>query len=101
MFQKQIVFVGRMVEYKRPDWLLESFSELLTRNPELQEWKLLMIGNGPLQQELQRKYTNIQQVSFRSFVQPTDLVQHYHQSSVFCMPSLCEHWGVVVQEGLL
>jgi glycosyltransferase involved in cell wall biosynthesis len=97
-FRKRIVFVGRMVEYKRPGWLLGAFTELLANYPELQDWELLMIGNGPLQQALQNKYTGVKQVSFLSFVQPDELVQHYHQSSVFCMPSLYEHWGVVVQE---
>lgn len=97
-FRKRIVFVGRMVEYKRPHWLPEAFTELLAKHPELQDWELLMIGNGPLQNDLQSKYAGAKQVSFLSFVQPTDLVQYYHQSSVFCMPSLHEHWGVVVQE---
>lgn len=97
-FQKRVMFIGRMVEYKRPGWLLGAFSELLARYPELQEWELVMIGNGPLQQKLQSKYANIQQVSFAPFVQPVDLVQYYHQSLIFCMTSLFEHWGVVVQE---
>lgn len=97
-FQKRIVFIGRMVGYKRPDWLLETFSKLLAHYPELQDWELLMIGNGPLQQRLQNQYANIQQISFMSFVQPAALVQYYHQSLIFCMPSLFEHWGVVVQE---
>ncbi len=97
-FQRRIVFVGRMVEYKRPDWLLEAFTELFAKHPDLQDWELLMIGNGPLQQDLQNKYAGAKQVSFLSFVQPDELVRYYHQSSVFCMPSLFEHWGVVVQE---
>ncbi|HRN55092.1 MAG TPA: glycosyltransferase family 4 protein, partial [Agriterribacter sp.] len=95
-FKKRIVFVGRMVEYKRPDWLLEIFSDLLIEYSGLQDWELLMIGNGPLQQTLQNKYSGVKQVSFLTFVQPAELAQYYHQSSVFCMPSLYEHWGVVV-----
>lgn len=97
-FRKRIVFVGRMVEYKRPGWLLEGFDELLKNYPELHDWELLMIGNGPLQIALQNKYGGNRQISFLSFVQPEELVQYYHQSSIFCMPSLYEHWGVVVQE---
>lgn len=97
-FQKRIVFVGRMVGYKRPDWLLETFADILIHYPELQEWELLMIGNGPLQQKWQNKYANIKQILFEPFVQPADLVRYYHRSSIFCMPSLFEHWGVVVQE---
>ncbi len=97
-FRKRIVFVGRMVAYKRPGWLVETFNELLVKHPELQDWELLMIGNGPLQQDLQKRYARAKQVSFLSFVQPAELVQYYHQSAVFCMPSAYEHWGVVVQE---
>lgn len=97
-FNKRIVFVGRMVEYKRPEWLLEAFFDLQSKHPGPQEWELLMIGNGPLQKVLQNRYGGVKQVSFRPFVQPAELVQYYHHSSVFCMPSLYEHWGVVVQE---
>ncbi len=96
--KKRILFVGRMVEYKRPDWLLEAFVALLEQYPELGSWELQMVGNGPLQEALQEKYGAVQQVSFISFVQPAELVKYYHEAAIFCLPSMHEHWGVVVQE---
>lgn len=97
-FRKRIVYVGRLVAYKHPDWLLKSFSELLDSNQELGDWELLMIGSGPMLEDLQGKYKKFDQIVFQSFVQPKDIVQYYHQSSIFCLPSLNEHWGVVIQE---
>lgn len=98
LFRKRIVYVGRLVTYKRPDWLLESFSELLKTNKELDDWELLFIGSGPMLEKLQEKYKVYNQIVFQPFVQPKDIVQYYHQSSIFCLPSLNEHWGVVIQE---
>lgn len=97
-FRKRILFVGRMVDYKRPGWLAEAFAELLQSHPHLQDWQLLMIGNGPLQEKLQLQYGGVKQVEIRSFMQPAELIRYYHESAVFCMPSVHEHWGVVVQE---
>ncbi len=96
--KKRILFVGRMVDYKRPGWLLEAFVGLLEQYPELGDWELQMVGNGPLQEALQEKYRGVRQVSFISFVQPAELVKYYREAAVFCLPSMHEHWGVVVQE---
>ena len=96
--RKRILFAGRMVPYKRPDWLAEAFIKLIQLHPELSDWELLMIGNGPLWDSLESKYGSLKQVMLKSFVQPVELIGYYHESSIFCLPSFSEHWGVAVQE---
>ena len=43
---KTILFLGRFIERKRPDFAIEVFAKLHQRHPET---KLVMIGEGPLQ----------------------------------------------------
>ena len=97
-FRKRIIYAGRMVEYKRPHWLTEIFSEIVTTSSAFEDWELLMVGNGPLYEKLKHQYGHVRQITIIPFVQPDELVQLYHQSCIFCMPSLNEHWGLVVHE---
>jgi len=97
-FRKRIIYAGRMVAYKRPDWLTEVFASLITTFPELGDWELLMVGNGPLYEPLKQQYGGFSQISMMPFTQPEKLVELYHDSCIFCMPSLNEHWGVVAHE---
>lgn len=93
--EKVILFVGRWVAYKRPDWLLEAFSELKEKYPG---WKLMMIGNGPLKEDLKNRYAHVEGLETPDFVQPSQLADYYARAAVFCLPSTEEHWGVVVHE---
>lgn len=95
--KKNIVFVGRFVEFKRPEWLLKSFSQLLNENQAFNDWTLTMIGNGPLKEALKTKYRS-EKINFIDFTDPHKLSEIYKTSSVFCLPSKNEHWGVVVHE---
>lgn len=95
---KQIVYVGRLVGYKRPDWLLETFCKLIETNPHLHEWELTIVGNGPMREALESQYGTHDKITFTPFLQPDDVVPYFHRASIFCMPSHQEHWGVVVQE---
>jgi Glycosyltransferase len=93
-----IVYTGRMVGYKRPDWLLKAFTEILQENAELNRWKLTLIGSGPLKETLQSGYNKPGQVEFANFLQPSEVRNIIARADIFCLPSIDEHWGVVVQE---
>lgn len=93
--EKVILFVGRWVAYKRPDWLLGAYAELKEKHPS---WKLIMIGNGPLKEELKSRYAHIEGLEIPDFVQPAQLADYYARATIFCLPSTEEHWGVVVHE---
>lgn len=95
---RRILFVGRLVAYKHPDWLLTAFTEIISYKPELDNWKVAIIGQGPLKDELKHKYKEYPQVEFFDFLQPEEVKKAYLQADFFCFPSHGEHWGVVVQE---
>lgn len=97
-FRKRIIYVGRMVAYKRPNLLAAAFAKIVRQHPELSDWELLMIGNGPLKDSIKSDYSHVRQIEIADFIQPTELKGFYHDSAIFCMPSHNEHWGVVVQE---
>ncbi|MBL7736796.1 MAG: glycosyltransferase family 4 protein [Chitinophagaceae bacterium] len=95
---KELLFVGRFVDYKRPQWLVSAFKELKT-NPCFKDWKLKMIGNGPLKGLLTEMTQEAQEyISILDFQQSEHLRTHFLHASAFCLPSANEHWGVVVHE---
>jgi len=90
--EKIILFVGRLVEFKQANVLVDVFREV---NSQLKEkWKLLIVGNGPQKREIQQD----EFVRVLNFLQPGDLVNLTKKASVFCLPSTRENWGVVVHE---
>ncbi|MBS1604119.1 MAG: glycosyltransferase family 4 protein [Bacteroidetes bacterium] len=96
-YPRTLLFVGRMVAYKQPVLLAEVFNELQEESPGLYgQWRLVMAGEGPLRGEIaSKKYPH---VSLTGFVAPEELPSLYASAGAFCIPSVEEHWGVVVQE---
>ena len=87
---RNILFVGRLVSYKRPVELLQLFKELNSNN----DWTLTIIGSGNCRSQL-KETSNIK---IHDFVQPEELIAYAKKASVFCLPSIREHWGVAVHE---
>jgi glycosyltransferase involved in cell wall biosynthesis len=93
-YPKNIVYVGRLVEYKQPHILADVFNEINSSNSY--NWKLIIAGEGPMKQVIQQK--NLPQVEVRDFIDPEMLPDFYGEAGVFCLPSINEHWGVSVHE---
>ncbi|MFC0657664.1 glycosyltransferase [Mongoliitalea lutea] len=89
--EKRILFVGRFAKVKNVEALIQAFTGLTDKFPE---WKLRLVGSGVLDQN-QIYNKNIEVFSFES---QEKLVEHAQESSVFCLPSVHEAWGVVVHE---
>lgn len=93
-YPRTIVFVGRFVEYKQPHILAKLFHEV---NEDLSnKWELILAGEGPLKERIAS--CNYPFVTIRDFISPQNLPDFYVQAGVFCLPSMCEHWGVAVHE---
>lgn len=92
-YPKTLVFVGRLVEYK---WILELINSFLELKNEglINNWRLLVIGNGHLKNSL----PNDSNIEYREFLQPKDLPKIIEQCGAFCLPSNHENYGVVIQE---
>jgi glycosyltransferase involved in cell wall biosynthesis len=96
--RRRIMFIGRLVEAKRPDLALDGFGKIAA---EQTNWDLLMVGDGPLRASLENGTpTDLRgRVTWTGFVSdPSVVAALYHLSDVFLLPSEYEPWGVVVNE---
>lgn len=97
---RNLLFVGRFVEYKRPQILARVFNELY-REGSAYGWTLTLIGNGPLKYDLLEQQSRSNgRIDVIDFQQPEKLRDYFLKSSLFCLPSAGEHWGVVVHEAV-
>ncbi len=86
--RKRILFVGRAFERKGGDTLIEAFKKVRQRVPDATLTVVSSMGKfeaGP----------GIEHIPFASNEQLHEL---YLNSSVFCMPTKCETWGLVFVE---
>lgn len=89
---RNFLFVGRLIEEKNLEWLVERFS---THS----ELHLTIVGFGPLLDVLKKK-VKTNNVSFIGSVNNLDLPIFYKEADVFILPSKSETWGLVVEEAL-
>ena len=94
VFNRRIVYAGRLIKYKRPDWLLSAYLKL-SKNVR-DNWKLEFIGEGELLGHIEKE--KCPGVTCHKFMQPQDLANHLRSGGIFCLPSINEHWGVSIHE---
>ena len=89
------LYVGRLIPSKNVDSLCEKFIEYFSEK----DARLIVVGDGENRSYLQKKYSH-PKIRFHGSVFGDDLVQLYHNSSVFLFPSLFDAWGLVINEAL-
>lgn len=96
---KRMIYVGQLCERKNVMRMCEAF---VAAN-EGGEWSLDLYGCGPLESALQDFVRNNSKgrITVHPFAQPEELAQRYREARLFCLPSLNEHWGLVVHEAAL
>lgn len=88
--------VGRFVQQKNHDFLIDVFKEYHTKNPDS---KLLLIGTGPLEEKIKAKVERLDLSDSVLFLgQREDTNKLYSVMDVFCLPSLYEGLGMVLIE---
>ena len=92
--EKTMLYVGQFIDRKNVLRLCEAFhmSEGYTKG-----WTLDLYGSGPLHDMIPTGGG----IVIHDFMQPEQLAEVYRQSRCFILPSLREHWGVVVHEAAL
>jgi glycosyltransferase involved in cell wall biosynthesis len=91
---KQFLFVGRVSPEKGLDLLLESFTNL-----EDNEYKLVIIGDGPEKEKLQEKYKDVNRICWKGHLPHNQVLKEIEQSRALVMPSRWyETFGMVVIE---
>ena len=97
---KTILFLGRFIRRKRPDFVLEVFASLHKKHPDT---KLVMVGEGPMEEKLRDQSIKLKIQSAVEFPGPLfeeDKLKRYHESDLFLFPSEKEGFVLVILEAM-
>ncbi len=95
----RFVFIGRLVDWKGVNLLLDAFQAVRTRLPA----ELEIVGDGPLRGQLQEQAQSSglgDAVHFTGWVAHAKVAQHLQEADVLVLPSLYECGGAVVLEAM-
>lgn len=100
---KIVLFLSRLHEKKRPDFLLRVFAQL---NPKLYGYHLLLAGSGDASycdrlRALTHTLGIADSVTFTGFVSGVDKDILLQGSDLFALPSYSENFGIAVAEALV
>lgn len=92
---KIVLFVGRLIYYKGIHYLIEAMADINAH--------LVIVGEGPLERELQKLASELKvspKISFVGSVSDQELPYYYHACDVFVLPSIArsEAFGIVQLE---
>jgi glycosyltransferase involved in cell wall biosynthesis len=87
------LFVGRLIERKGIDVLLEAFRQV--RGGELR-----IVGDGPLRELVESAAAHDPRIRLLGYRDGAALANAYREAHLLIVPSLYEPWGLVVHEGL-
>ncbi len=88
--------IGRFMKQKNHEFIIDIFNELHKEN---KNYKLILIGQGPLQDEIKHKVDELNLVYFLFFLgQKKDANKYYQAMDLFLFPSLYEGLGMVLIE---
>jgi glycosyltransferase involved in cell wall biosynthesis len=91
---KVLISVGRMAPEKNLDQVLKTYEALKSTG---QAFKLVMVGDGPLKEQFQKRYPEI---IFPGMLTQSNLAAYYASSDLFIFPSQTETFGNVTLEAL-
>ncbi|MHA7943024.1 glycosyltransferase family 4 protein [Formosa sp. 3Alg 14/1] len=95
-----VLFAGKFESKKQPDFLLNAVQKAnLSRKTPL---KLLLVGHGPLEDELVTLSENDSNIKIIPFQNQSKMPILYRLGNVFCLPSKGpgETWGLAVNEAM-
>ena len=98
--KKVLLFVGRLAQEKNLDFLLDSFAEILQKDPET---FLVFVGNGPYEQNLKSQIKNLKlqsYVALTGFLPKEETNKLFGAADLFVFPSTTDTQGIVLAESL-
>ena len=93
----EIAFIGRLVFYKNLNVVLKALSLI----PENVNFKLIVVGNGPMRQEWEKlaaKWGVQKKVNFLGYVSHEEKLRVLRKISALVLPSFFEGFGIVILE---
>ncbi len=91
---KSIIYIGRLEAAKGVKDLVEAFTYVLKENPNFNEWKLILIGEG----ELRSEFSNNPSIELTGFLNQSQISDIVDKAGFFCLPSWRDQWGLVIHE---
>jgi glycosyltransferase involved in cell wall biosynthesis len=98
----RFVYLGRLVQWKAVDLLLEAFRKLMDQRGPI-EPSVDILGDGPQRAALEAQAERLGlagHVHFAGWVSPDEAAERLKRSDVFVLPSLWESGGIVVMEAM-
>ena len=95
---KRMLFIGRLIPRKN---ILPFCRAFLAAGAPERGWTLDVYGAGAQREELENLARTNPSVVIHDFAQPEQIAGLYREARVFVLPSLEEHWGLVVHEAAL
>lgn len=89
-----LLCVSRMATEKNLHIVTQAYTSLVKDYPHL---RLVMVGDGPLRETLQRKCP---EAIFTGFLEEQELAAHYASADLFVFPSTTETFGNVILEAM-
>jgi glycosyltransferase involved in cell wall biosynthesis len=93
--KKQFIFVGQLIKRKNVEKLVNAF---INANSNHNAWKLIIVGKGELTFSKNQLGDNIKIIQS---LPPRELNKLYNQSRFLILPSIRDHWPLVVNEACL
>jgi glycosyltransferase involved in cell wall biosynthesis len=98
---KNFIFVGRLIQAKNLDKLLDAFHQI--GHPEKENWGLILLGEGILKEELiykveHEKIDNVKFIAGQTWEKVPEILA---LADVFVLPSVIEPWGLVINEAMV
>lgn len=91
-----ILYAGKFENVKNLPLLIKAFNLIKPQR----NVKLLLVGNGPQEQELKLMANDNANILFLNFQNQSFLSVIYQTCDVFCLPSYSETWGLAVNEAM-
>lgn len=103
----KMIYVGRINERKNVLRLVVAFADAVHKVEK--PWRLDLYGCGPLTDVVKERIGALNdgigsfgaKIELHDFIQPEQLAARFREARLFCLPSLTEHWGLVVHEAAL
>jgi glycosyltransferase involved in cell wall biosynthesis len=90
-----LLFAGKFEPRKNPFFLID-----LIKSLESDNIKLLIVGNGPLENDLKQVFYNCNSVTFLDFQNQSFMPILYRLADFYILPSVSETWGLSINEAL-
>jgi glycosyltransferase involved in cell wall biosynthesis len=94
-----VLFAGKLVSRKQPEYLLRIVLELVTMNQST-PLHLVFAGTGPLLKCLKEKAGSSPHIHFIGFKNQSEMPLTYRIGNIFILPSVVETWGLAVNEAM-